>query len=426
MSVTILLIFLLFIALGVPIAFAMGLTSVYCFLLRGGVNLDMIPSKMFAGIDVFPYLCIPLFLLTGEIMTSSGITSRLVNFCDNLIGHIRGGLAHVNVLANMLFAGISGSASADAAALGPLEIQMMTEAGYDREFSAGVTAAAAIMGPIIPPSLAMIIYAVVAGNVSVVALFLGGILPGVPIGVSLMLLCYVMSRRRGYPKRDKRVPFMACRSIVETMPALMTPVIIMGGILSGAFTATESAGVAVVYAILVGRFILRTLTWAKLYSCLLKTAKTTAAVMFIIAVASAMGWALTALRIPQEVAQFFLVYANSRILFLLIANVLLLVVGCVLDQAPALLIMVPILLPAAMKFGVDPVHFGLIVVVNLCIGLLTPPVGMVLFVTSNVAQIGLARMYRAVVPFIIVEIAALFIITYVPQFTTFIPKALGY
>ncbi len=426
MALTLLIVFLVLILVGVPIGFSMGLTTVCAFLALGGA-MEVIPTKMITGIDNFTFLCIPLFVLASEIMSVTGITKRIVIFCDNLIGHITGGLAHVNVLGSMLFAGLTGSATADAAGLGTIEMAMMDEGGYDHDFSAGVTAASAIIGPIIPPSMNMVIYAVVAGNVSVVSLFLGGIGPGVVIGLTLMTICYFIAKKKNYPKRTVRVPVkMVCKSFFKMLPALMMPIIIMGGILGGIFTATESAGIAVVYAIVVGVFILKTITWKDLYKPFLRAAKMTAVVMFIIAVASSMGWSLTVLQIPQKVAAFFLANAHSKIAFLFMANVLLLLVGAMMDLAPALLIMVPILAPTALTFGINPIHFGVMVVVNLCIGLITPPIGMTLFVTSNVAKISLSRMYKAILPFMAVEFIALIIITYVPQVTTFIPQLLGY
>jgi tripartite ATP-independent transporter DctM subunit len=419
-------IFLVLIFIGLPIAFAMGLTTLFAFISLGGA-MEIIPTKMVTGMDNFTFLCIPLFILASEIMGVSGITQRIVVFCDNLVGHIRGGLAHVNVLGSMLFAGLTGSATADAAGLGAVEIKMMDEAGYDRDFSAGVTAASAILGPIIPPSMNLVLYAVAAGNVSVVALFLGGIGPGIVIGIALMLLCYFISVKKNYPKRAQRASLKEIIvSFLKTMPALFMPILIMGGILGGIFTATESAAAAVIYSIVVGRFVLKTITWKDLYLPFLRSVKTTAAVMFIIAIATAMGWAVTVLQIPQAVAKFFMVYANSQILFLLLANILLLLIGTIMDLAPALLIMVPILSPAAVQFGIHPIHFGVMVVINLCIGLVTPPVGMTLFVTSNVAKISLSRMYKAIWPFVGVELVALLLITYIPKITTFIPKLFGY
>jgi len=422
----ILILFIAVIIIGVPIGSAIGFTTMISFLLLGG-NIEVIPQKLFSGVNNFTFLCIPFFVLAAEIMADGGITRNILNFCNNLIGHIRGGLAHVNILASCFFAGITGSATADAVGLGTLEIKMMDEGGYPHDFSAGITAASAIIGPIIPPSNAMIIYATIAGNVSVVSLFLGGVLPGLLIGLSLMILCYFISKKNNYPVNPKRASIkMIVRSFIDTFPALMMPVIILGGILSGLFTATESAAIAVLYAILVNKFILKTFSWRKLYENILSTAKMTSVVFFIIAVASAMGWAITVLRVPQSLAAFFVQYASNKYAFLIFANILLLIVGMLLDQAPALLIMVPILLPVAASFSIHPIHFAMIVTINLCIGLISPPIGMTLFVTSSVAKISLMRMYRAILPFLFVEIVVLFIITFVPQISLFIPSLFGF
>jgi tripartite ATP-independent transporter DctM subunit len=426
MGLLFLAIFIILILIGLPIGFAMGLVTIYAFFSLGGA-MEIIPTKMVTGMDNFTFLCIPLFILASEIMGVSGITSRIVAFCDNLVGHIRGGLAHVNILGSMLFAGLTGSATADAAGLGPIEIQMMEKGGYDRDFSAGVTASSAILGPIIPPSMNLVLYAVVAGNVSVISLFLGGIVPGIIIGLCLMILCYFISVKNNYPKREKRAGLkQILTSFINTLPALLMPLIIMGGILSGIFTATESAAAAVIYSIVIGRYVLKTITFKDLYLPFLRAGKMMAAVMFIIAVASSMGWAVTVLRIPQAVSKFFMVYANSEFAFLFLSNILLLLIGLIMDLAPALLIMVPILVPTAMQFGINPIHFGVMVVINLCIGLITPPVGMQLFVVSNVARISLIQMYKAIIPFVLIEIVALVMITYVPAITTFIPRLLGF
>lgn len=426
MGAILLVIFLILIAIGVPVAFSMGLVTMFACVSLGGA-MEIIPTKMVMGINNFTFLCIPLFVLAGEIMSISGITKRIVDFSKNLVGHITGGLAHVNILASMLFAGLSGSATADAAGLGPIEIAMMEEGGYDRDFSSAVTAASAILGPIIPPSMNLIIYAVAAGNVSVVELFLGGIGPGVIIGVSLMVACYFMSKKRKYPKTDQRATIKEiAKSFLETLPAMFMPILIMGGIMGGIFTATESAAVAVIYAIFVGRFVLKTIKFRDLYQPILSAAKMTASVMFIIAIASAMGWVITRLRIPYAISQFFLAYANNKFIFLLLANILLLLIGMIMDLAPALLIMTPILVPTATALGINPLHFGVMVVVNLCVGLVTPPVGMTLFVTANVAKISLARMYKAILPFIVVEIVALILIVYIPGISTWIPSLFGY
>lgn len=425
MAFIILLFFIATMLIGLPVLFSMGVTSVFAFGVLGG-NLQIIPLKMFTGVDNFVYLAIPLFILASELMTSGGITERIVKFCNNLVGHITGGLAYVNILASVFFAGISGSATADAAGLGKIEIDMMETAGYPKKFAASTTAASAIIGPIIPPSTIMIIYAVTAGNVSVSEMFIAGLIPGLLIGFAEALTVFIVAKKNGYPKADRASTAMEIwRSFIQTFPSLLLPVIIIAGIVTGVFTATESAAIAVLYALFVTKFILKTLTWKEFYRALTNTAKTTANVMVIIAISTAMAWVITALRIPQSVTAFFLNYANSPFLFLLFVNVLLLMVGMLLDQSPALLIMVPILLPVALRFGIDPLHFGIVVIINLCVGLITPPVGMTLFVTSNVAKLKLTHMYSGILLYLPLLFVVLLLITFVPSLATWLPSVIG-
>jgi tripartite ATP-independent transporter DctM subunit len=378
---------------------------------------------MFTGIDIFTFLAIPLFILAGQIMNASEISKRILTFSNNLVGHITGSLSLVNVLASMLFAGLTGSAVSDAAGLGSIEIPMMLKGGYDLDFSAAITAASAVLGPIIPPSVVMILYAIIAGNVSVSDMFLAGYIPGILLGLSLMVVCYFISKKKKYPKKEHRAGLKEMIiSFYQTLPALFMPIIILGGILSGVFTATESAAIAVLYAIIVAIFFLKTLKFRDLPSIFLETAKTTSSVLFIVAVSTVLAWILTVMQLPQRMAAYFLSYANTTFLFLLFSNILLLITGCLLDLTAGLIIMVPILSPVATLLGINPLHFGMVVVLNLCIGLITPPVGMVLFVTSNVAKISLGRIFKAIMPFVVVEILVLFLITYVPVLTTFVPK----
>lgn len=420
LTVVLLIIFLAVIIIGVPISFAMGFMTISSFTIGGG-SMVIIPQKMFSGVYNFTYMCIPLFILASEIMSRCGLTMSIVKFCDTLVGHIRGGLAHVNVMASMLFAGISGSATADASGLGRIEMEMMTKAGYKPEYSAAVTAASAIIGPIIPPSSIMIIYAVCASNVSVSAMFLGGILPGIILGVSEMLLCYWFARKYDHPRKAKRASSKEVLvSLKHSLPAMGLPIIILGGIVSGVFTATESSAVAVFYALIVA-VCKRQITWKGLVEACKNTAKTTANVMLIISIASAMSYAITVLRIPQAMVEVCMKYVNSPVVFLILVNVILLILGCVLDQSPALLMMTPILLPIAMKYGIDPVHFGVLCCFNLTIGLITPPVGMTLFVTANVAKVKLTSLFKEIVPFVILGLAVLLLITWVPALTTAIP-----
>lgn len=342
MALILLVIFIVIMLLGVPVGFGMGALTVIAFMMLGG-DLSMIPQKMFAGIDTYTYVCILLFILSADIMSVGGITRAIVVFCDKLVGHIKGGLAHVNVLASMLFAGLSGSAAADAAGLGPIEIQMMTEGGYDREFSCSVTAASAIIGPIIPPSNIMIIYAGCVGTVSVGKMFLAGAIPGILLGIAYMVFCYFISVKRKYPCREKRASGKEiAKATWQTLPALLLPIIIMGSITTGICTATESSAIAVVYSTIVA-LCRKQLTFKSFCRACIRSAKASANVLFIIAIATAMAWAITTLGVAQALTAFCVAHISDKYLFLLFVNVLLLLIGMLLDASPALLLMVPIL-----------------------------------------------------------------------------------
>lgn len=422
----ILLIFMAVIIIGVPISWGIGFVTMISLFLCDA-KLTILPTKMITGINSFTYLCIPFFILAADVMSRGGITERILLFCDALVGHIRGGLAHANVLASALFGGISGAANADAVGLGSIEIEMMTSQGYDKEFSASITAASAVLSPIIPPSNIFIIYAVAAGNVSVSAMFLGGIFPALILSAGMFAMNYYFAVKRNYPKRDRFVGWSAVlKTGWRTLPALFMPVIILGGIVSGVFTATESSVIAGVYAIIISAFGLRNLTWKDLYQSFANAAKMTSVVMVIIAMAAAMGWGITAMQLPQKISAWCLSFANSQTTFLLIVFILLLAIGMLMDVAPAILIVVPILLPAATAFGVDMLRFGLIVAITLTIGLITPPVGMLLFTTSTVAKIDLSKMYKAIVPFAVLELICVLVIIFVEPLTVFLPRFFGY
>lgn len=423
MALVLLILFIVIMLLGIPVGFGMGALTVISFLLLGG-DLSMIPQKLFAGIDTYTYVCILLFILSADIMSVGGITKAIVTFCEKLVGHIRGGLAHVNVLASMLFAGLSGSAAADAAGLGPIEIQLMTDGGYDKEFSSSVTAASAIIGPIIPPSNIMIIFAGCVGTVSVGKMFLAGAIPGILLGVAYMVLCYYISVKRGYPCREKRASWREIgKATVQTLPALFLPVLIMGSIISGICTATESSALAVVYSTIVA-LCRRQLTFKSFCRACIRSAKAAANVLFIIAIASAMAWAVTTLGVAQSLTNFCMAYISNKFVFLLFVNVLLLLVGMLLDASPALLLMVPILWPVAKSMGIDVIHFGVIVCFNLMVGTLTPPVGMMLFIISNVGKVKLSVLYKTILPFCGAAVIVLLLITYVSPLTTWLPNLL--
>lgn len=413
--------FLVLMLIGMPVGFAMGSLTNISFAFLGG-DQSMVSQKLFSGIDTYTYVCILLFILATDLMSVGGITKSIVNFCEKLVGHVKGGLAHVNVLASMLFAGLSGSAIADASSLGPVEMEMMTDGGYDKDFSAAVTAASAIIGPIIPPSNIMIIFAGAIGTVSVGKMFLAGAVPGIVLGIGYMVLCYFMAIKYNMPHREKRASFKEImRSLWDTLPALLLPVIIMGSIITGVCTATESSALAVAYALIVS-LLRRRLTFKSFVESCLRSAKATAAVLFIIAVSTAMGWAITTLQVAQNLAAFCMQFITSKWMFLLFMNILLLLLGMVLDASPAILLMVPILWPVAMGYGIDSIQFGIIMCLNLMIGNLTPPVGMMLFVISNVGKVSLSRLYRSILPFVGVAVVVLFLVTYVPWMSTFIPN----
>lgn len=423
MIIVLLIIFLAIMLIGTPVGFAMGAFTNVSFLLLGG-DQSMIVQKMFSGIDTYTYVCVLLYILATDLMTVGGITNAIVHFCETVVGHIKGGLAHVNVLGSMLFAGLSGSAIADASGLGPIEIELMTKGGYKRDFSACVTAASAIIGPIIPPSNIMIIFAGAIGTVSVGKMFLAGAVPGILLGVAYMILCYYLAVKYKMPCRERRATLWEIlQSLKETLPALLLPVIIMGSIISGICTATESSALAVAYALIVS-LAKRKLTWKAFVASCIRSAKASANVLFIIAVSSAMGWAITTLQVAQTLAAFCVEFINSQFMFLLFMNVLLLILGMVLDATPAILLMVPILWPVAQTYGIDEIRFGIIMCLNLMIGNLTPPVGMMLFVVSNVGKVKLSLMYRGILPFIGAAVIVLLLVTYVPAFSTFIPNLL--
>nr|WP_300311157.1 TRAP transporter large permease [Halomonas sp.] len=405
---------------GVPIAISLAGSCLIYVLLTGRVPDVVVVHRMVNGIDSFPLLAIPFFILAGNLMNNGGITARIFDFAKALMGWMRGGLGHVNVGASIVFSGMSGAAVADAGGLGTIEIKAMRDAGYDDEFSVGITAASSTIGPIIPPSLPMVIYGVMA-SVSVGQLFAAGLIPGLLMGVALMVMIVWMSRRRGY-QRDARFSVSVLgRSFSRAFLSLLTPVIIVGGIVSGAFTPTEAAIAAVVYALLLGGVIYRTLTWRRLLKVSMETIETTAVILLIVAGASIFAWILTSNNVTAHVMELLGPFQDNPIAVLLIANLVLIVVGCFMETIAAITILVPVLLPVAVGAGVDPVHFGVIMVLNLMIGLLTPPVGMVLYVLSRVSHISFEKCMRGTLPFLVPLVAALLLVTFVPQISLWLP-----
>ncbi|MES2787355.1 MAG: TRAP transporter large permease [Pseudomonadota bacterium] len=407
---------------GVPVAIAIGLSTTLYIMVGTQVPPIIIAQMMVSSADSFPLLAIPFFLLAGTLMNSAGITQRLFDFASCLVRHIPGGLGHVNVVASMIFAGMSGSAVADAAGLGVVEMKAMRKYGYDEAFSGAITAASSTIGPVIPPSIIFVIYGVLA-EVSVGALFLAGIIPGVLMGLALMVQVYRISKKKNYPVLPRATLRELWDSFRGALLPLMTPVIIVGGMIAGIFTPTEASVVAVAYAFVLGVAVYRELTWSALWSALHTTAVQTAAVMFITAAAGVLGWALAQGRVPQQIADAVLSVTSEPWLVLLLINLLLLLVGCFMEVIAALLILTPILVPVIKSVGIDPLHFGVVMTLNLMIGLITPPMGMSLFVVQQVTGVPFDRLVRAVAPFLVALIAVLVIVTYVPSLSLALPRA---
>ncbi len=412
--------------IGIPIAFALGIAAWTSMLTAGNVPLYLIPQRMFTGVDSFILMAIPFFMLAGELMGSTGILDRLLKFADALVGHIRGGLAHVNIVASMIFAGISGSAVADASALGSVLIPAMREE-YDVDFGTAVTAGASTIGPIIPPSIPMIIYATSTAGISIAGLFLSGVIPGIMMGLGMMGIAYFIARKRQYPIRKGH---LTAREFLgrlwRVVPALMMPVIVLGGILGGVFTPTEAGAVAVMYAVLVGLFVTRELKLSDIPPALLRAGTTTAIVFLLIATANGVSWLLSTRQVPILISAYLKSISPSPLVFLLVVNLFLLVVGCLMETAAALIMLVPILAPIAASYGIHPLHFGFVVVMNLVIGLLTPPVGVCLFVCCGIANISLERLVRAVWPHLVWQLIVLALVTYFPELALWIPRLFGY
>ncbi len=414
-------------ALGVPIVFALVAAPVAAlFLADKAAFIKIMPQKIFFGINQFPLIAIPLFILAGEIMNVGGITERLVRFATALVGHFRGGLAHVNIVSSIFFAGLSGSAVADTSALGSMLIPAMEKEGYTRRFAAAVTAASSVIGPIIPPSIIMIVYAYVM-QVSVAGLFLAGFVPGLLTGLGLMVATFVIARRRDYPKTARMAtPLEMATAFWGALLPLLTPVIIIGGILSGIFTPTEAAGAAVLYALLLSLFGLRTLALRDLPAILLRAGVAASAILLVVGTATVFGWVATLSGVPTKLSAALFAISDNPLVLLFLINLLLLIVGMFLDAGPAILILGPILGPTMLQLGVDPLHFAIIMCVNLTIGLATPPVGLILFVASSISRERIEAIAYEMLPFYVVHLAIIFLITFVPAVPLTLPRLLGY
>lgn len=414
----------LFIIVGFPIGFAILLSSVITLFLRN-LPFSMAMMKMVAGADSFLLTAIPFFILAGVLMRMGGITQRIINFCLILLGAIRGSLGHVNILASMIFGGISGSSVADTASIGSILIPEMIRKKYPADVSAAITAASSTIGIIIPPSIPMILYAM-ASETSIGRLFLAGAIPGIMVGLFMMAITAIISVRAGYGK--ERETLASFREIAgglrDSILAIIMPLIIIGGIVFGVVTATEASVLAVAYAFVVGFFVYRELKVSDLPKALLEAVESTAVVMLIVVTASVLGWILTYEQLPQRITVMLLSISNNPLIVLLIINMIMLVVGTFSDVAPNILILTPIFLPVILQLGIDPVHFGIIVVVNQAIALVTPPVGNCLYICSNLAKVGIERLFRAAVPYLMSNLLVLFLVTYFPQMVMWLPNLL--
>lgn len=414
--------FLVLLLVGMPIAFALGIASLI-YLVLEGISLTIVPQRLYAGIDTFVLLCIPGFVLAGNLMNVGNITEHIVRFSNALLGHIRGGLGLANVGGSMIFGGISGTAVADSASIGSVMIPGMAKSGYDKPFAAAVTAASSTVGPIIPPSVPMIIAGSLSG-VSVGRMFLAGAIPGLLLGLAMMVTVYILAVRRGYPKGERATFLELLREAKTAFWALLMTAIILYGIIGGFFTPTEASIVASLYALVVGMYVYKGLTWRKLPAILTDTVFTSAALLLMVGLANLFGWILTSEQIPQTIAGLILTISDNPFVVILILNLILLFVGAFMETIAALIILFPALLGVATGVGMDPVHFAVMAVLNLMIGLTTPPVGVCLFVVAGIGKLPMLTVARAIVPFLICNIAVLLLVSYVPAISLWLPTLL--
>ena len=420
MSILIMILLLLVLmVIGVPVALALALSSL-SFVITNGMPPIIVLANMVNGINSFPLIAVPFFILAGNLMNSAGITTRIFAFARASVGWMHGGLGHVNVGASVIFAGMSGAAVADAGGLGNIEIKAMRDAGYDTDFAVGITAASSTIGPIIPPSLPLVIYGVIS-DTSIGQLFIAGVIPGLMMAISLMIMVAFYAKRRHYPRDQEFSIRRFGSSFVEAFLPLMTPVIIIGGIMFGVVTPTEAAIAAVAYSLILGLVVYRTLDWKKLMRVSMDTVETTAAVMLIVAASSVFAWILTANQVAVKFSGLMLSITQNPVALMLIITVIVLVIGCFMETIAAITILTPVLLPVAVSLGIDPVHFGIIMILNLMIGLLTPPIGMVLYVLSKVADVPFERCVTATAPFLVPLVVVLLLLTFIPELTMWLP-----
>jgi len=419
LMIEIVVVWLVAILMGMPLFASMGLAAL-AFVVFSGLSPSIVPQKMAQAMNSFPLVAAPLFILMGNLLGAAKLTDRIVRFATSLVGSLRGGYAHASILSSMIFAGMVGSAVADAAGTGAVEVRAMKKAGYRHETAAAISAAAATIGPIIPPSLPMVIYGVSA-DASIGRLFLAGVIPGVLMGLSLMTLVAIIAPRQGLPRHSFGGLCDVWVALKESWWALLTPVILLGGMFSGLVTPTEAAAVACLWALFLGFVVYRTLSIKDLPAILLNTAETTGIVAVLVMVAGALGWCMSISRIPQTLAPAIVAAIHEPLVFLLVSNVILLAVGCFMEALAAMLILIPILVPAAISFGIDPVQFGLIMIFNLILGTIHPPIGVVLFVMSRIAEVTFEQISRAILPWLVPLLIVLLAITVWPPLTLWLP-----
>ncbi|WP_264740915.1 TRAP transporter large permease [Cytobacillus firmus] len=416
--------FLVLMLIGVPIAFVIGIVALLGIFTVPYIPEVTVPMKMLNGIDSFVLLAVPLFILAANLMNSGKISQKLIDLSLAVVGHIRGGLAHANILVSMIFAGVSGAAQADTAGVGKILIPNMKKQGYDTETAVGVTAASSTIGVIIPPSIPMIIFAGLT-NASVGALFLGGIIPGILVGLGMMLFVYIMALKKGYPRSQRASIQQFLKLVYETVPALITPIIIIGGIISGFFTATEAAAVASLYTLLISMFFYKTLKLSDLPKILMDTLALSSLSLFALAAASALGELMSYYQLSTMAQDFFVNNVGAKWVFILIIIAFFLFVGTFMDAIPAMILFVPVILPTASQFGMDPVHLGLIVVMTLAIGLVTPPYGLCLLLAAKIGNLSIERSLTAVIPYILIVLAVLIFVAFFPDIAFFLPKLIN-
>jgi tripartite ATP-independent transporter DctM subunit len=422
MDITIILLLLALIAVGVPITFALGVASLMFFVIND-IPMATFAQRLAVGVDSFPLLAAPFFILAGNLMNTGGITNKIFRFANSMVGYFRGALGYVNILGSMMFAGMSGSAIADAAGLGSIEIKAMTDQGYDVDFSASVTAASSIIGPIIPPSTIMIVYGVTAGT-PIDRLFMGGIIPGILLGLAFAVLVYFYSRKNNYPRNESFKFSEFFDSFKETFWALLAPVIIIGGILLGICTPTEAGAIAAFYSLVISIYVYKELKWKDIPKVLFDTAMTSGVILFIVSTASIFGWCLTFARVPQTIAQLLASTISSKFLLLILFTIIYLFLGMIMEASAIVITTVPIFVPLCTALGIDLVYFGVLIAILMAIGTVTPPVGTVMFITCKITGMGVERYTRNMIPWICAMLAVVLLLVIFPQLVTFVPNLL--